>query len=193
MPGRRYTVVVADRSSGVVRQLTVNRRWLALAIATILAIPVLMGLGAKWSANAQIEELLSTNTVLLVENGSYRVATGELTGQIQSLEIVINDLGTRSMLDPAQARAMQRLPAVVRSRAAGGTNANTGVANSAISRPDFLCRHAQSRSTPRKTHLACSAICSTVSKAASASCAATSNGAKRSPPRRRPSGRRMAG
>jgi murein DD-endopeptidase MepM/ murein hydrolase activator NlpD len=133
MPGRRYTVVIADRSSGVVRQLTLNRRWLALAVVTILAIPVLMGLGAKWSANAQIEELLSTNTVLLVENGSYRVATGELTGQIQSLENVINDLGTRSMLDPAQARAMQRLPAVVRSRAAGGTNANTGVANSAIS------------------------------------------------------------
>ena len=101
MPGRRYTVVIADRSSGVVRQLTVNRRWLVLAVATVLAIPVLMGLGAKWSANAQIEELLSTNAVLLVENGSYRVATGELTGQIQSLENVINDLGTRSMLDPA--------------------------------------------------------------------------------------------
>ena len=133
MPGRRYTVVIADRSSGVVRQLTVNLRWLALAVATVLAIPVLMGLGAKWSASAQIEELLSTNAVLLVENGSYRVATGELTGQIQSLENVINDLGTRSMLDPAQARAMQKLPAVVRSRAAGGTNTNPGAANSAIS------------------------------------------------------------
>jgi len=133
MPGRRYTVVIADRSSGVVRQLTVNLRWLAFAVATVLAIPVLMGLGAKWSASAQIEELLSTNAVLLVENGSYRVATGELTGQIQSLENVINDLGTRSMLDPAQARAMQKLPAVVRSRAAGGTNTNLGAANSAIS------------------------------------------------------------
>ena len=133
MPGRRYTVVIADRSSGVVRQLTVNRRWLALAIATVLAFPVLMGLGAKWSARAQIEDLLSTNAVLLAENGSYRVATGELTGQIQSLENVINDLGTRSMVDPAQARAMQKLPAVVRARAAGGTNANTGAANSAIS------------------------------------------------------------
>jgi len=133
MPGRRYTVVIADRSSGVVRQLTVNLRWLALTVATVLAVPVLMGLGAKWSASAQIEELLSTNAVLLVENGSYRVATGELTGQIQSLENVINDLGTRSMLDPAQARAMQKLPAVVRSRAAGGTNTNPGAANSAFS------------------------------------------------------------
>jgi murein DD-endopeptidase MepM/ murein hydrolase activator NlpD len=133
MPGRRYTVVIADRSSGVVRQLTVNRRWLALAVAIVLAIPVLMGLGAKWSARTQIEDLQATNAVLLVENGSYRVATGELTGQIQSLESVINDLGTRSMVDPEQARAMQRLPAVVRSRAAGGSNAKTGAANTAIS------------------------------------------------------------
>jgi murein DD-endopeptidase MepM/ murein hydrolase activator NlpD len=132
MPGRRYTVVIADRSSGVVRQVTVNRRWVALASATVLTIPVLMGLGAKWSARSQIEELQATNSVLAVENGSYRVATGELTGQIQSLENVINDLGTRSMLDPAQARAMQKLPAVVRSRAAGGSNANSG-ANTAIS------------------------------------------------------------
>src|SRR4029453_4628074 len=123
MPGRRYTVVIADRSSGVVRQLTVNRRWLPLAGATVLAFPVLMGLGATWGAGAQNGGPSSTNAVLPVENGSYRVATGELTGQIQSLENVINDLGTRSMLDPAQARAMQKLPAVVRSRAAGGTNA----------------------------------------------------------------------
>ena len=133
MPGRRYTVVIADRSSGVVRQLTVNRRWVAFAVATVLAIPVLMGLGAKWSARTQIEELQATNAVLLVENGSYRVATGELTGQIQSLENVIDDLGTRSMVDPEQARAMQKLPAVVRSRAAGGSNAKSGAANAAIS------------------------------------------------------------
>lgn len=131
MAGRRYTVVVADRSSGVLRQITVNRRWMALAVVTVLSIPVLMGLGAKWSARAEIEELQATNAVLLVENGSYRVATGELTGQIQSLEDVINDLGHRTTLDPEQARAMQRLPAVVRSHAAGGSNVANNVASSA--------------------------------------------------------------
>jgi len=74
MPGRRYTVVIADRSSGVVRQLTVNRRWLALAVATILAIPVLMGLGAKWSANAQIEELARVGyPARIVDHGTERI------------------------------------------------------------------------------------------------------------------------
>jgi murein DD-endopeptidase MepM/ murein hydrolase activator NlpD len=133
MAGRRYTVVVADRSSGVLRQVTVNRRWVAVAVVTVLSIPVLMGLGAKWSARAEIEQLQATNAVLLVENGSYRVATGELTGQIQSLEDVINDLGHRTTLDPEQARAMQRLPAVVKSHAAGGSNvANNSASSAAI-------------------------------------------------------------
>src|SRR5262249_32400048 len=130
MPGRRYTVVIADRTSGVLRQLTVNIRIASGIVFTVIALPILIGLGAKWSARGEIDQLRSANSTLLVENGSYRAATGELTGQIQSLETVINDLGVRSQLDPAQKRAMQKLPAVVRARAAGGANvpANSTVA-----------------------------------------------------------------
>src|SRR5678816_1490404 len=121
MRGRCYTIVVADRSSGVVRRGTISLRPFASAVAFILMLPVLVGLGARWSARSEIDQLRSTNASLEMENGSYRVATGELTTQIQSLESVINDLGERTHLDPAQARAMQRLPAVVKSRATGGS------------------------------------------------------------------------
>jgi murein DD-endopeptidase MepM/ murein hydrolase activator NlpD len=121
MSARRYTVVLADRSSGVMRRLTVNMRIAAVTVMVTLSLPILMGLGAKWSARTEIDQLRSANTLLQVENGSYRAATGELTAQIQTLESVINDLGARSQLDPAQARAMQKLPAVVKARAAGGT------------------------------------------------------------------------
>src|SRR5206468_11495973 len=121
MAARRYTIVVADRSSGVLRNVTISVRTMVLASAGLMALPVLMGLGAKWSAGTEIDQLRSSNAVLAVENGSYRAATGELTAQIQSLESVINDLGARATLDPQQARAMQKLPAVVKSRAAGGT------------------------------------------------------------------------
>lgn len=141
MSVRRYTVVVADRSSGVMRQLTVNLRTTIAGVLAVLALPVLIGLGAKWSARAEIEQLRSANTSLTVENGSYRAATGELTAQIQSLESVINDLGARATLDPAQARAMAKLPAVVKTRAAGGTNlaatpAITEMATAALSSPE---------------------------------------------------------
>lgn len=141
MSARRYTVLIADRSSGVMRQLTVNFRLTVVAVMAVLALPVLMGLGAKWSSRSEIDQLRSANASLQIENGSYRVATGELTAQIQSLEGVINDLGARATLDPAQARAMAKLPAVVKTRAAGGTSvapspAMTQIAIAALSSPE---------------------------------------------------------
>jgi murein DD-endopeptidase MepM/ murein hydrolase activator NlpD len=122
MRARRYTIVIADRTSGVVRRLTIRLRPTVAAILFVLATPILIGLGAKWSADTEIEQLRVDRAELQVENGSYRAATGELTAQIQSLEDVINDLGARAELDPAQSRAMQKLPAVVRSRAMGGVS-----------------------------------------------------------------------
>ena len=120
MRARRYTVLIADRSSGVVRRVGVSLRPAIAMALGIVSVPVLMGLGAKWSARAEIAQLKSANWLLQVENGNYRQATGELTGQIQSLEGVINDLGERATLDPEQARAIQKLPAVVKSHAVGG-------------------------------------------------------------------------
>jgi len=120
MSARRYTVVIADRTSGVMRQLTINLRLTVLTVVGVLALPILIGLGAKWSATTEIDQLRASNTLLQVENGSYRATTGELTGQIQTLETVINDLGARSQVDPLLARAMQKLPAVVKARASGG-------------------------------------------------------------------------
>jgi len=141
MSPRRYTVLIADRSSGVMRQVKVSLRATVIAVVTVLALPVLMGLGAKWSSRSEIDQLHSANSSLTIENGSYRAATGELTAQIQSLEGVINDLGARATLDPAQARAMAKLPAVVKTRAAGGTNvpaspAMTEIATTALSSPE---------------------------------------------------------
>jgi len=131
---RRYTVVIADRSSGVLRRVTVSVRGVLGVLSAIVGVPILMGLGAKWSAGAEIADLRGTNTALQVENGSYRAATGELTSQIQSLEDVINDLGARSRLDPAQVKAMQQLPAIVKSRAAGGSLVTSNPAISEIAK-----------------------------------------------------------
>ena len=100
MRSRRYTVLIADRSSGVVRRVTVSLLPGIAAVVGVLMLPILMGLGAKWSARAEIGEIRTANNSLQEENGSYRAATGALTAQIQSLESVINELGARSMLDP---------------------------------------------------------------------------------------------
>ncbi|HEY7789698.1 MAG TPA: M23 family metallopeptidase [Vicinamibacterales bacterium] len=120
MRGRKYTVLIADRQTGVVRRLTVNLRAVLWGTAGVLALPILIGLGAKWSATSEIARLQATTSLLELENTSYRSATGALTNQIASLQAVMHDLGVRSQLDPGLAKAMKNLPAVVRSRAVGG-------------------------------------------------------------------------
>jgi murein DD-endopeptidase MepM/ murein hydrolase activator NlpD len=84
----------------------------------------------------EISQLHTQNSALEVENGNFRATTGELTTQIQSLENVLDDLGARASVDPQQARAMQRLPAVVKAKAAGGSaqpNAPNAVVSSIFS------------------------------------------------------------
>ena len=140
MFSRRYTVLVADRSSGVVRRATLRVGSTIAAALGMFSLPILIGLGAKWSARVEIDQLRAANVALEVENSSYRAATGELTTQIQSLETVINDLGARAALPPEQVRAMQKLPAVVRSHATGGgiqPNATVSeLARAALSTPE---------------------------------------------------------
>jgi murein DD-endopeptidase MepM/ murein hydrolase activator NlpD len=120
MRTRRFTFVIADRQTGAVRRLTISL-WPALAaVAGLFALPVLMGLGARWSASATIADLRSANTVLHVENSSYREATGQLAGQIEALQTAVDQLGERATVDPSASRAMDKLPAIVKSRAMGG-------------------------------------------------------------------------
>jgi murein DD-endopeptidase MepM/ murein hydrolase activator NlpD len=136
---RKYTVVVANRSTGLVRRFTLSLRPTAITVTFLASLPILMGLGARWSAQADIQQLRAANAALQVENTSYRSATGELTSQIQSLEGVVDDLGERAKLDPAAARAMQKLPAAVRSRATGGplaASALSSVLSTSLTSPD---------------------------------------------------------
>jgi murein DD-endopeptidase MepM/ murein hydrolase activator NlpD len=139
MRARRYTVLIADRSSGVVRRVSISLRPAIATVLGVLSVPVLIGLGARWSATAEIAQLKSSNSLLEVETSNYRQATGELTSQIQSLEDVINDLGQRAALDPDQSRALQKLPAVVKSHAAGGVSERNRIISdvvASISSPD---------------------------------------------------------
>jgi murein DD-endopeptidase MepM/ murein hydrolase activator NlpD len=120
MRARRYSLVIADRQTGAIRRLTISL-WPTLAVvAGLFALPVLIGLGARWSASATIADLRSTTTALQVENTSYREATGQLAGQIAALQTAVDQLGERATVDPNASRAMDKLPAIVKSRAMGG-------------------------------------------------------------------------
>lgn len=119
---RRYTIVVADRQTGAVRRLTIRLRPFAVSMFVVLALPVVVGFGLRLRALAEVDHLRTSNLSLEQENVSYRDATGALTMQIESLQSAMNELGLRARLDPVSARAMEKLPPVVRNRAVGGTS-----------------------------------------------------------------------
>lgn len=120
MRSTRYSVLVANRATGAVRRLTVSRRALWLGAAGLLAIPLALGLAAVGAVQAEMTNLRADNASLTVENESFRAATGELAQQITSLQGALDELTDKAQLDPATRRAIDRLPAVVRSRAMGG-------------------------------------------------------------------------
>jgi len=138
MRSPKYTVLIANRQTGVVRRLTVVRRPAVLVILAILAVPVLMGLGARWSAQAEISRLALHTEALRIENDSYRAATGELAAQISTLQTAITELGEDAQLDPAAKRAIDNLPALVRNRAMGRGGASAGAppAVASLNSPD---------------------------------------------------------
>src|SRR4029453_8997382 len=120
MASRRYTIIVADRTSGVIRRATISVRPLAFGVCAILTVPILIGMGAAWKAETDVTSLEASHSALEMENANYRAATEALSGQIESLQNAISEIGARSALDPSVARAMDKLPSLVKSRAMGG-------------------------------------------------------------------------
>jgi len=122
----------------VVRRFTISLRPTLAVVACLFALPVLIGLGARWSAKTEIHDLRATNTLLQIENSSYREATGALSAQISALHEAVDEIGAKAMLDPTVDRAMRRLPAPVRERAMGGGDLSIAapVLNSAVATPD---------------------------------------------------------
>jgi murein DD-endopeptidase MepM/ murein hydrolase activator NlpD len=137
---RRYSFVVTSCRTGVERRFTVRLWPTVIAIALILACPVLVGLGARWAVHAQLQELAATTIALRMENDSYRDATAQLTSQISALQGAVDDIRGRAEVDPAASRAMARLPAAVKSRAMGGGSGSPSPGATAADTPLSVLR-----------------------------------------------------
>lgn len=120
MRSTRYTILVANRESGVVRRFTLPLKPVVLGLLAIVAVPVLIGLGARWSARTELATLRQANDAYRLENDSYRQATGELAGQVAALQTAVDQLGNDANLAPETQRAIANLPKGLRDRAMGG-------------------------------------------------------------------------
>ena len=116
----RYSVVVADRSSGVVRRFTVRLRSAVGLAVLLLGTPMALGLGFRWTTSAEIDRLRMGVAALEVENAGYRAASTQLAAEIASLQTVVADLDHRAVLDPVSLEALNQLPPELKVRAIGG-------------------------------------------------------------------------
>lgn len=128
MPSKRYTVVLADRTTGVVRRFTVSLKPVLVTVVMVVTLPMLIGTGAALKARYDVSHLYTSHATLELENANYRTATEQLAGQIMALQTAMSDLGAKAALDPSLQNSMDKLPAVVKSRAMGGPTPNTTLA-----------------------------------------------------------------
>lgn len=136
MHSNSYTIVIADRRTGVVRRFTVGLRTVLAVIISLVTLPILIGLGAAWKAKADVAELYASQAAMELENSSFRGATEALTGQIAALQAAVSDLGGKAALDPALQSAMDKLPAIVKNRAMGGGASSIASVAPGLSSPE---------------------------------------------------------
>jgi murein DD-endopeptidase MepM/ murein hydrolase activator NlpD len=127
MLSKRYTIVLADRTSGVVRRFTISLKPALIILVSVVTLPMLIGTGAALKARHDIANVFATNTTLLFENANYRAATETLAGQIMALQTAMSELGAKAALDPSLQNSMDKLPAVIKSRAMGGPTAGSAL------------------------------------------------------------------
>ena len=125
MPSKRYTLVLADRTTGVVRRFTVSLKPILIAArhSRDVADPDRHGCGHEGQVRRRASVRVARH--LEFENANYRTATEQLAGQIMALQTAMSDLGAKAALDPSLQNSMDKLPAVVKNRAMGGPTANT--------------------------------------------------------------------
>lgn len=123
MLSKRYTIVLADRTTGVVRRFTISLKPALITVVSVVTLPILIGTGAAMKARHDVATMFATATTLEFENTNYRAATEQLAGQIMALQTAMSDLGARAALDPSLQDSMDQLPAVIKSRAMGGPTA----------------------------------------------------------------------
>ena len=106
----RYSFIIANRSSGAMRRLTVTAVPALATVATLLAIPVGLSFKSHSTATNTIEQLKLRNAASESQNAFYRTATTELSDRIGALQLVVDQLHDQSMVTPELRQAMAQLP-----------------------------------------------------------------------------------
>ena len=119
MRGRRYSLVIADRQTGAVRRFTVALWPVLGASSRCYSLPIS-------SASRALERAIRDRSSCRRRTPRCRSRTPAIAkppdscaDQVAALQTAVNELGDHAVVDPTASRAMERLPALVKSRADG--------------------------------------------------------------------------
>ena len=128
---KRYSFIVADRSTGVVHRFALSIRP-KLVFALLVALPLGWMSHAAWLGGSRFDpaewlssprwtmndRLRSFNALLQTEIDRYSAATADLSRRVAALQLVVEALHDQSIVDPGIRQAMTQVAEVDRSRAA---------------------------------------------------------------------------
>jgi murein DD-endopeptidase MepM/ murein hydrolase activator NlpD len=100
-------------------------------VLSVVTVPILIGTGAAMKARYDVAQMFTVKAGLEFENANYRAATEQLASQIVALQAAMSDLGAKAALDPQLQSSMEKLPAVIKSRAMGGPDASAALTSMA--------------------------------------------------------------
>ncbi len=106
----RYSLVIANRTRGKLRQVTFTTLPAVVALIVFVGLPAGSLLLAQRDAVSEISRLRLQNARLELENTSYRAAAHDVASQMAALRLELTKLSGRNGIDPAMLSPVERLP-----------------------------------------------------------------------------------
>ena len=125
MTSRRYSLIIANRDTGLMRRLTLRVDALVCVALVTLVAGGALGISSLMMSAAGFDELKFDNARLALEKDSYDVAADELSKEMATLEHTIAELASRADMDPSIVESMEKLPQSGRARAVVETDGST--------------------------------------------------------------------
>ena len=96
MSPSRYSLIIADRTNGRTRRLTVHVRRTVGLLSLCAFVPVAWLFSNHLDSQTEIEKLVVKNVQLELENANYRIVVGDLVNEISSLDAAVEGLSFRT-------------------------------------------------------------------------------------------------
>ena len=107
---RRYSLLLSDRNTGIIRRVTFRLNRVIAALLPIILIPSFSIFYFAWDTHSTIDSLDISNTSLKLENLEYGLAAKDITQEIATLRTAMANLSSRVEIDPKIKQALHELP-----------------------------------------------------------------------------------